>query len=182
MLFTPVVSKEELADKNSWINTGYTYPMNAYLFFYANLGECLAAWAMIESRLYAIYIFSLKTAEPDAATNMFFSTPGFRAKLDMTNSIVMNAKNTVQDIEIWQKLREKLIKKSARRNLIAHGTVFYQHTIPKEERRFYLSTQDYINHESKKLYMTDLVSIRDSFISLNDEMTKYHLTIRNRDA
>jgi len=34
MLFTPIATSEELENKNSWVNTSYEYPIEAYNSFF----------------------------------------------------------------------------------------------------------------------------------------------------
>ncbi len=177
MLFLPVATVKECKDKNSWMNTGYEYPEDAYRSFYSSLGECIAAWASVENNLFGICAYSLKSEEHKAVSAMFYETPGFRAKLDMTSAVVRNVKNTKQDLKKWDELYKKMAKKSSMRNRVAHGTIFYAHTEKKENRRFYLSSPSMSSPEDQKLYESDLNSIRDSFVALAKQVFDYYRSL-----
>ena len=63
-----------------------------YEKFYTAYGECFSAWSSIEVNLLAIFIFLLKSQAYEAASSSFYSTTGFRAKLDMVDAVVKNSK------------------------------------------------------------------------------------------
>lgn len=110
-----------------------------YVEFYAAYGECFAAWSSVELNLFTVYAFLMSTAEYGAISASYFSTTGFRAKLEMVDAVFSSASRmTKKQREKWQSLRDNVSKKSRRRNELAHNTVFFGRLEAKGAKRMFL--------------------------------------------
>lgn len=69
-----------------------------YDAFYKAFGECFSAWSTVEINLLSIYIFLLKSSEYDAAAASFYSTIGFRAKLNMVKCLLQIQERQVKEL------------------------------------------------------------------------------------
>lgn len=111
-----------------------------YQDFYTVYGECFSAWCGIEFNLLSIYIFSLNVPDYEAASAAFYSTTGFRAKLDMVNAVVTNSKCVDEDdLIVWKKVHENASKKSRRRNELAHNMVFFGRLSDLGQRKMFVT-------------------------------------------
>jgi len=174
-LFTPLATSEELDDKSSWVNTDFSYPEGAYRTFFAAIGECVAAWASVENSLFPVFVFSLKSSEQRSASAVFYSTIGFRAKLSMTAAAIKNSKSVQFDADEWENIYEESVKKASQRNRIAHGTIFYDHSNPKDARKFFIASSDSSKGLKSRLYQSDLENVRDNFVELSKSISDFWL-------
>ena len=178
-LFVPIATSEELEDKNSWVNTGFEYPIEAYKNFFLRYGEAMAAWADVEMRLFSIYAFTIKSPEYRSLSASFIGLLGFRQKLDVTDAVMKNSEEVVYNEVEWGDIYNQCQKKSSQRNFLAHGTVYYDHVHPKETRRFFLSTGGAT--ESRK-YESELRVVRDSFMELGGRMVSFWSSLNGQKA
>lgn len=176
MLFTPIATSEELEDKTSWVNNSFEYPIESYNSFFKSYGEAIAAWAKVESSLFTIYAISIKSAEYRSMASGFYSLSGFRAKLDLTNSCVRNVEKLSPDITVWKELYKQCSKKSQKRNFLAHGATYYDHVNPKDHRKFFMAQGHGIE---SRMYETDISAIRDLFLELGEQLTKFCFSLKN---
>ena len=148
-----------------------------YGSFYEAFGECFSAWADIEGNLFSIYIFLLKSKEYDAVAASFYSTAGFKAKLDLVDAVVKNSQFiSSNDLKSWLKLSEKISKKSKNRNQIAHQTIFYGRFNKNSVRKMFVA-HPRTPGKGAKLYLHDLIQIRGSFIEGSKELSNFYLKL-----
>jgi hypothetical protein len=144
-----------------------------YDAFYKAFGECFSAWSTVEVNLLSIYIFLLKSSEYDAAAASFYSTIGFRAKLNMVDAIIKNSKSiSASDLACWNKLYEKASKKSGNRNQIAHNTVFYGRLSETGIRKMFVANPR-TPSEGARLHRNELIHLRDSFVDLSQDLFRF---------
>lgn len=144
-----------------------------YQDFYTAYGECFSSWSGIEFNLLSIYIFSLNAPDYEAASAAFYSTTGFRAKLDMVNAVVTNSKRVDEDdLIVWKKVHENASQKSRRRNELAHNVVFFGRLSDLGERKMFVSDPR-TPSKSSRLHTHDLFQVRQSFIALQQELFSF---------
>ncbi|MBV5257497.1 hypothetical protein FLX56_03550 [Synechococcus moorigangaii CMS01] len=169
-LFVPIASQQELEDKSSWANTTYQWPQRPFDEFCMAIGQALIAWAQLENRLEAVFTISLQTSSSESAHAVWASLSGFRARLDVTDGALKVNSPSSQIQERWSKIKERCRKKSLRRNDLAHGTMFYEHTNPTISKRFFLSSPDEGGSIAKRTYTSDAIQLRDAFHSISIEL------------
>lgn len=144
-----------------------------YESFYRAYGECFASWSGVEFSLLSIYLFLLNSPDYDAASAAFYSTTGFRAKLETVDAIVTNSKRVIdEDLTIWKKVFESASKKSRRRNGLAHNAVFFGRLSEIGQRKMFVADPR-TPMESGRLHTHDLLQIRDSFGALQKELFSF---------
>ncbi|MGI0015572.1 MAG: hypothetical protein ACREBU_19320 [Nitrososphaera sp.] len=144
-----------------------------YERFYTAYGECFSAWSGVELNLLAIFVFLLNSPDYEAASSAFYSTTGFRAKLEMVNATVNNSKRVAEeDLKAWRNIYETTSKSSQRRNQLAHNTVYFGRQSDKEQRKMFIG-HPRTPYESSRLHVHDLKQIRDSFASLGGEIFSF---------
>ena len=178
--------------KDSWaINSMYFLPIGStsgretaftdsptqqeYGSFYCTYGECFSMWSDVESRILMVYMILLNSPEIDAVSAAFYSTAGFRAKLDMVDSVVKNSKKTEdEDIKIWNEIYKNLSKKSKNRNKLAHNTVYFGKSSEQEIKKMFLADPR-VPLKAARFYVHDLMQIRDSFEALAKDVFSFWL-------
>ena len=144
-------------------------PMD-YASFYTAYGECFAAWSGVEMNLFSVYVYLLRSPEYQAAAAAFYSTTGFRAKLDMVNAIVENASNVApQNKVLWENLSTVASKKSRRRNELAHNVIYYGRLSDRGSKTLFVGDPRTPGAKAR-LHSHDLVQIRDAFIALGQDL------------
>lgn len=163
--------------------SGTTMPeRDDYVMFYTVYGECFSGWSGVEFNLLAIYIFLMNSSDYDAASAAFYSTNGFRAKLDMVNAVVINSKRVnSDDLKMWKKTFEECSKKSRRRNELAHNAVFFGRLSESDQRKIFVADPRSPARGSR-LHLHDLVKIRESFVVLREEMLSFWQHLLSNEA
>lgn len=93
--------------------------------FYAQLGRAVAAWQLVEQALYEIYRTVTGARRPGAEAAAFYLVPAFRIKLNLTTAAVRFALyDNEKLLETWANIHNRAIKKSQKRNEIAHRAVW----------------------------------------------------------
>lgn len=144
-----------------------------YVEFYIAYGECFAAWSGVELNLLAVYALHINSADYASVSASYYSTTGFRAKLEMVDAVVKASSRASQDDrKKWQLLSESASKKSRRRNELAHNTVFFgRHTETGTKKMFLGSPHSPSEHS--RLQAHDLREIRQSFTLLGEELFSF---------
>jgi hypothetical protein len=144
-----------------------------YERFYTTYGECFSAWSVVELSLLSIYVLLLSSPEYKAATATFYSTTGFRAKLDMVDAVINNSTQVVEDdLKTWKPLFEKTSKKALRRNELAHNTVYFGRLSEVGKKTMFIADPQ-TPREGSQLHTHDLAQIRESFIDLRMELLSF---------
>lgn len=144
-----------------------------YEKFYTAYGECFSAWSGVEVNLLAIFMFLLQSPAYEAASSTFYSTTGFRAKLDMVEAVVKNSKQLNERIlKTWGELQKTASKCSLRRNQLAHNTVFYGRESQHESRKLFIGNPSG-PYKYSRFYTHDLKQIRESFSALSTELFSF---------
>ncbi|QSV13261.1 hypothetical protein CGI80_00535 [Vibrio parahaemolyticus] len=144
-----------------------------YTEFYTLYAECMACWSGVESSLLSLYMLLLQVDDYHAASAAFYSTNGFRIKLDLVDAIVKNSSKVEEcDRELWNKLYKESSKKSRRRNQLAHNTVYYGRFNDNETRRMFIADPRNPS-EGARLYIHDLRNIRDAFEELRNNLFSF---------
>ncbi len=141
-----------------------------YENFYTAYGECFSAWSSVEFNLLMIFTFLLQSPSYEAVSSTFYSTTGFRAKLDMVDAVVKNAKHSDERIlNSWDDLSKKTSKNSLRRNQLAHNTVFYGRESEHENRKLFIGNPR-TPFEKPRFHTHDLNQIQKSFSSIATDL------------
>jgi hypothetical protein len=148
-----------------------------YQLFYTAYGECFSAWSSIELRLMAIYMFLLGSPEYKVASAAFYSTIGFRAKIDMVDAIVKNS-NLVDDEgqKEWGLIRAKVSRQSKNRNKLAHNVIYFGRFSETENRRMFIAAPN-TPSEGSQLHAHDLRGIKHSFNESDGELCSFWLKL-----
>ena len=97
-----------------------------YADFYIAYGECFSTWSEVETRLLTLFHLVLKSPDYEAVTGAFYSTTGFRAKLELVGAALTGSKQIpAKAKESWGLIRDRASKNAKRRNELAHHVVFY---------------------------------------------------------
>lgn len=156
-----------------------TPSMQEYQEFYTVYGECFSAWSDVESHLLAVFIFLLRSPDYSAASAVFYSTVGFRAKLSMVDEVVTNSKSVHTDnLTEWKSINSEASKKSRRRNELAHNTVFYGRLNGIGSRKMFVGDPR-TPSEASRLHTHDLGEVRDSFYSLGKRVFGFWQRLQN---
>ncbi len=94
--------------------------------FYAHVGVVISAWQFVEEMIWHIYerTIGLSSSRPLAAS--FYSAHGFRARLEMVNSAILQSTDIAeQRVVEWQSIYKHAVAKSKRRNALAHSIVVF---------------------------------------------------------
>lgn len=134
--YFPVATEEQARDRESWVNTSHEIPVDAYVEFFVSLGEGIAAWSIVEYSLYNIADMCIQPSRGDALLSAFHSLTTFRTKLDFTNAAVLRSLTDEKIENEWAPLYNKLVKKSRKRNAMAHCEVYYDHNEPSMNRKY----------------------------------------------
>lgn len=141
-----------------------------YEQFYTAYGECFSAWSNVEINLLSIFIFLLQSPTYEAAASVFYSTTGFRAKLDLVDALVKSSKQSDKELhDNWNTLREKTIRHSRCRNQLAHNTVFYGRESANEKRKLFIGNPQ-LPYCKSRLHIHDLKEIKVTFSLLAKEL------------
>jgi hypothetical protein len=144
-----------------------------YAEFYLAYGECFAAWSHVEGSLLAVYMFLMSPADYAAISASYFSTTGFRAKLELVDSVLKSAARVSEEQQRkWRSLFEGVSKKSRRRNELAHNTVFFGRLGATGDKNMFLGNAQNPGQHSR-LHAHDLREIRQSFTSLAGELFSF---------
>lgn len=150
-----------------------------YEKFYTAYGECFSAWSSVEVNLFAVFMFLVQSPHYHVASSAFYSTAGFRAKLDMVDATVKNSPLVNPSArEEWSALKEKLTKSSRRRNQLAHDTVFFGRDSEHDTRKMFVASPNN-PAAGARLHTHDLKEIRQSFERLAQELFQYWQSLNN---
>lgn len=153
-----------------------------YVQFYTAYGECFSAWSSVEVNLFAVFMFLVQSPHYQVASSAFYSTAGFRAKLDMVDASVRNSPLVDPSArEKWSALKEKLTKSSRRRNQLAHDTVFFGRDSEHDTRKMFVASP-HKPSAGARLHTHDLKEIRQSFERLAHEIFQYWQSLNNLAA
>jgi hypothetical protein len=134
------------------------------LQFFAALGQCIAAWQLVEASLYSVFeqLIGVSDKEAGALSAAFHGVPSFRGRLDMTHAAAQKAMPTDELLTEWNSLYEKAVKKSGRRNAIAHSVVLFDPgRKPKNGRLFLGPSMMDTKRASPKGYSDPKVTIQE---------------------
>lgn len=141
-----------------------------YEKFFTAYGECFSAWSGVEVNLLLIFVFLLKSSDYDPAASAFYSTTGFRAKLDMVDAVVKSSKQVDESaLKRWCEIHQTARRASQRRNQLAHDTVYYGRQFEREDRKLFIGDPR-TPFSSARLYVHDLKNIREAFSTLSTEL------------
>lgn len=137
-----------------------------YEEFYIAYGECFSIWSEIETRILALYLQLMKSPDYEAASSAFYSTTGFRAKLDMVASAIQTSKRIPNVVkESWAPLYKSTSSSSKRRNQLAHNMVFFGRSATERRRIFLGDPQN--PYGKSRLHAHDLRELQESFSALS---------------
>ncbi|MGJ7575040.1 hypothetical protein ACSFBX_31275 [Variovorax sp. RB2P76] len=140
-----------------------------YEEFYIAYGECFSIWSEIETRLLALFLLVLKSPDYEAVSSAFYSTTGFRAKLDMINAAVSNSKLVPKGAkDSWPAIHQSVLRSSKRRNQLAHNIVFFGRSA-NERRKIFLGDPQGPFVKSR-LHAHDLKALEESFSTLSMQL------------
>ena len=177
-LFITCSTVAEIEDAASWTNTSYDWPQTQFDELCSAVGQALVAWAALERWLFAIYMASLQSASPNSASSIWDIQTGFRMRLNMTHESLLKNHNLAINANKWEKLKDRCRKKSLRRNALAHGTMFYEHSNKSLSKRFFIATIKTTGPLEPRIHTSDALSFRDAFISISEELRLFHLSIK----
>ncbi|MHA7871685.1 MAG: hypothetical protein ACX939_04980 [Hyphococcus sp.] len=165
--YFPMATEEQLNDAKSWINNSYEIPVEPYVNFFVALGEGIAAWSILEHSLFHVAAVSIESQNGAALFSAYNNLATFRTKLDFVNAAVIQSFGPKKIQEEWTPLYNKLLKKSKKRNAMAHCQVYYDHNEPSLKRKYFIPAEISKGATGKRLYRDDLVSIKKSFDRLS---------------
>ena len=138
--------------------------------FMSAVGEAVAMWQLVEIAVIFLFLDAVKGTDKRATSAAFHSIAGFRNRLDMTDAALRQVIKEPSEIEEWEKTYKRLLKKSRRRNAIAHSVVGFD---PKENAGKRLFLVDGLVDPKKnpvgaiaggaRIYRKELLEMRDSF-------------------
>jgi len=144
-----------------------------YEQFYIAYGECLAAWTIVETNLLATYIRILAAPEYKVASAVFYSTTGFRAKLDMVNAAITNSSLvSAEKLKQWAILHKHCGGQTKHRNALAHHTVYFGRLTEHGERKMFIA-HSRTPGEGQQRDTTELKKIKQSFIKLFGDLFSF---------
>jgi hypothetical protein len=151
-----------------------------YVEFYIAYGECFAAWSGVEQHLLAVYALLMSSTDYVAVSASYYSTSGFRGKLEMVDAVVRASSRTSQDHrKHWQSLFDSASKRSRRRNELAHNTVFFGRLGDTGAKKIFLG-DPHNPGERSRLHAHDLREIRQSFTVLGEELFEFWQGLQGR--
>lgn len=149
-----------------------------YEEFYVAYGECFSTWSDVELSLFSIFAYLIGSPDYDAVASTFFSTTGFRAKLDIVDAVVSSSGRVPDEQKkVWAALRASASKSSRRRNQLAHGTVYFGRQAT-EQRKMFVGDQRQ-PYQDSRLHAHDLKAIQESFSALSDQLSSFWHVLRN---
>jgi hypothetical protein len=167
MYFLPTGSTEEREEVGT---SSFEPSQEEYGLFYKTFGECFSVWSELEGNLLAIYVFLIKSPSYQAVTASFYSTTGFKAKLDLVDAVIKNSESiSTTHLDTWKKLYVKISNKSKSRNQIAHQPIFYGRVNGKKARKLFVA-HPRAPTQGTQLYLNELIQIRDSFFEGSQEL------------
>lgn len=144
-----------------------------YVTFYVAYGECFAAWSQVELQLFAVYAYLMAPAEYAPVSASYFSTVGFRAKLELVDAVLKNGSTaTALQREKWGALYDTASKRSRRRNELAHNVVYFGRLEGKGEKKMFIGGAQNPGQRSR-LHAHDLFEIQQSFNALCAELFEF---------
>lgn len=93
--------------------------------FFERLGHALGQWQLVEMQLFRVFARLMRCENAQVASAAFHSVISFATRLDMTEAA---AKVGIADQAMfsrWHALHNRAVKRSKRRNLLAHFIVIY---------------------------------------------------------
>lgn len=100
----------------------------------------------------------------------------------MTDAALRAQTQFTLDERRWSKLRERVRKKSLRRNAIAHGQIFYDHVAKLENRKMFIATPSTLDGLQDRIYENDLIQIRSAFLTFSDDLLAFWQDTRESGA
>ena len=177
MYFLPIGSTQEREEVGS---SSFVPSQEEYDLFYKTFGECFSVWSELEGNLLAIYVFLLKSASYQAVAASFYSTTGFKAKLDLVDAVIKNSESIdATDLDSWKKLYVKISNKSKSRNQIAHQPIFYGSVNGKKARKLFVA-HPRTPTQGTQLYLNESIQIRNSFLEGSQEVYIFWQSLDNK--
>ena len=177
MYFLPIGSTLEREE----VGTSSFEPLQEeYDLFYKTFGECFSVWSELEGNLLSIYVLLLKSPSYQAVAASFYSTTGFKAKLDLVDAVIKNSESiSSTDLDSWKKLYVKISNKSKSRNQIAHQSIFYGSVNGKKSKKLFVA-HPRTPTQGTQLYLNELIQIRNSFFEGSQELFNFWQSLVNR--
>lgn len=92
MYFTPIGPTSDRQSARSAVPA-----REDYFEFYVAYGECFAAWSGVEFNLLAVYVLLMSSCDYRVVSAAYYSTTGFRAKLEMVDVVLKNSSRVTED-------------------------------------------------------------------------------------
>lgn len=175
-LFLPLASAEEIADKTSWVNTSHKWDQSWQDHLCQRLGEAITAWALVETELFALYATAVRAQESRSVGMAWEVVQSPKALIDMTNAAMNGVERVTVNMEAWSKLYIRCGKKLSRRNLAAHGCIFYDHHAAKPDEKLFIASAKYASPIGDRLYASELIDMRNVFQRLSEDLTRFRAT------
>lgn len=161
MRYTPVGPSSDRPGRE-----GHRVPSEAeYIEFYIAYGEAMAAWASVEQNLFAVFHFHTAPREYAVGPGIYWTLQGFRARLDVTDAAVSASGRAKEQLQEWNKISDKLKRKSLSRNKLAHYAPCYGREREGMRRKMFLGNPQN-PFSNSVLVKHDLEECAESFDSL----------------
>jgi hypothetical protein len=135
--------------------------------FLAEFGATVAAWQVVESRLFILFQLSLGAQNRNAASAAFHSIQSFRGRLEAIKAAFAHAKIEKKAKDDWTKLSENLRKRGLKRNALAHGVIISAPYEDKQEQRLFIGPSPMkvgdTGKSNQQFTVSQLIALRESF-------------------
>lgn len=154
--------------------------------FYAAIGKAVTQWQAVETGLSSIFCALVGPPGNSGLANVaFYSVDNFRAKLTMTDNVVLTRFSFLPNRIIgWTKLTERIRKRSSRRNLLAHYTMEVENYRKAGHRcRLRPSPNSLLpdfktDYDPRTYSMCNIIAIGNSFDTLGADLMAFWEKIR----
>jgi hypothetical protein len=138
------------------------------------MGHVMASWQGVEHAVFDIFRYFFSPDHFDVAATTFFAVQAFETRMQMVDALMTQFTQTGQS-EKWERLHQKIRKKSARRNTVAHGLFDFFGTPPKRKAVLCPSVYDIrkfpeIPHIQDFTPARELIDAANSFCVLTKEL------------
>lgn len=170
-LFIPIAS----SSREGWIRANHADNIEEFEKLSKEIGYALLAWSAVEVSLKFIWVASTKSSKSITVIKAWESLESFRTRLAVVDSAVKASDISDQLLEDWDKLKERCRKKSLRRNLLAHGTAFYDHDEPNVSKKYFISRLIFGKSfdTSTKLHLNELEHLTLAFGALDHDLVEF---------
>ncbi len=127
--------------------------------FYVRVGMAIAAWQFVEASLFNIYASAVRSNQYASLGAAFHMPTSFRVRLDMTNEAVTHSDLAAPLKEEWNLIRERMAKKSGRRNKLIHGVVMFDPKRPQANQQLFIAPN--VMNPAKRFDETDIIRQSD---------------------